>query len=95
MLDVTPSLTTLYVTVDDFCHSHPPKKRPGPQAPLRKRNHHLTIFAQPVPFQASGTLPLRPDQLARCLPYPAQPLTASNRLVRSCTQLIEASSCTW
>ncbi len=31
MLDVVDTfLTTLYVTVDDLCHSHPPNRKPGP-----------------------------------------------------------------
>src|SRR5918994_2051630 len=36
MLDVDTFLTTLYVIVDDFCHSHLPQqqRRPGPQASL-------------------------------------------------------------
>jgi hypothetical protein len=31
MLEVDTFLTTHYVIVDDFCQSHPPKKRPGLQ----------------------------------------------------------------
>jgi hypothetical protein len=47
MLDVDTFLTTLYVTVDDFCHSHPPIKRPGPQPSLSESEIiTLTIFAQ-------------------------------------------------
>ena len=34
MLDVDTFLTTLYVTVDDFCQSLPPKRKPGPDASL-------------------------------------------------------------
>jgi hypothetical protein len=35
MLDVVDTfLTTLYVMVDDFCQSQPPKRRPGPEASL-------------------------------------------------------------
>ena len=30
MLDVDTVLTTLYVIVDDFCHSLSPRRRPGP-----------------------------------------------------------------
>ena len=36
MVDVDTFLTTLYVTVDDFCHSHPAKKAtrsPKPPSP--------------------------------------------------------------
>ena len=42
MLDVDTFLTTLYVMVDDFCHSQPPKKRPGPEASL-SRSEVLTL----------------------------------------------------
>ena len=34
MLDVDTFLTILYVMVDDFSHSQPPKRRPGPEASL-------------------------------------------------------------
>jgi hypothetical protein len=34
MLDVDTFLTTLYVTVDDFCQSRTPKSQPGPEASL-------------------------------------------------------------
>ena len=34
MLDVDTFLTTLYVTVDDFCQSHTPKRKPGTHASL-------------------------------------------------------------
>ena len=32
MVDVDTFLTTLYVIVDDFCHTHSPRRRPGPEA---------------------------------------------------------------
>jgi hypothetical protein len=32
MLGVDTFLTTLYVMVDDFCHSHLPKRNSGPEA---------------------------------------------------------------
>jgi hypothetical protein len=34
MRDVDTVLTTLYVTVDDFCQSRVPKRKPGPEASL-------------------------------------------------------------
>jgi hypothetical protein len=47
MVDVDTFLTTLYVTVDEFCHSHPPRRRPGPQAsPSESEIITLTIFAR-------------------------------------------------
>jgi hypothetical protein len=40
-------LTTLYVMVDDFCQSHPPKRRPGPKATLSDSEVvTLAIFAR-------------------------------------------------
>ena len=47
MLDVDTFLTALYVMVDDFCHSQPPKRRPGPQASLSDSEViTLAIFAR-------------------------------------------------
>jgi hypothetical protein len=47
MLDVDTFLTTLYVMVDDFCHSQPPKRRPGPDASLCESEVlTLAIFAR-------------------------------------------------
>src|SRR3712207_4728251 len=47
MLDVDPFLTALYVIIDDFCHSRPPKRRPGPDASLSESEViTLAIFAR-------------------------------------------------
>jgi hypothetical protein len=47
MLDVDTFLTALYVMVDDFCHSQPPKRRPGPKASLSDSEViTLAIFAR-------------------------------------------------
>ena len=51
MVDVDTFLTTLYVMVDDFCHSHlptaPTPKKPGPQASLcASEVITLAIFAR-------------------------------------------------
>ena len=47
MVDVDTFLTTLYVMVDDFCQSHPPKRRPGPKASLSESEvATLAIFAR-------------------------------------------------
>jgi len=48
MLDVDTFLTTLYVIVDDFCHSHrPQQRRPGPEASLSAGEViTLTLFAR-------------------------------------------------
>jgi hypothetical protein len=90
MVDVDTFLTTLYVMVDDFCHSQPPKRRPGPQASLSESEViTLAIFARWGRFcgerdfyrYARGRLhdafPTLPDR------------SQFNRLVRSCVGLIE------
>ncbi len=90
MLDVDTFLTTLYVMVDDFCQSHPPKKRPGPQASLCESEIiTLAIFARWSRFSserdfyryATGHLreafPTLPDR------------SQFNRLSRSQANLIE------
>ena len=90
MLDVDTFLTTLYVMVDDFCQSQPPKRRPGPEASLSDSEVvTLAIFARWSRFAserdfyryASGHLrdafPTLPDR------------SQFNRLVRFCTELIE------
>jgi hypothetical protein len=47
MLDVDTFLTSLYVMVDDFCQSQPPKRRPGPDASLSESEVlTLAIFAR-------------------------------------------------
>ncbi len=47
MLDVDTFLTALYVMVDDFCQSQPPKRRPGPKASLSESEVvTLAIFAR-------------------------------------------------
>jgi hypothetical protein len=47
MVDVDTFLTTLYVRVDDFCHSYPPKTNPGPEASLSESEVvSLAIFAR-------------------------------------------------
>ena len=46
MLDVDTFLTTIYVMVDDFYHSQPSKRRPGPQTSLSESEVlTLAIFA--------------------------------------------------
>lgn len=90
MLNVDTFLTALYVMVDDFCHSHAPKRCPGPDASLSPSEViTLAIFARWSRFSsqrdfyryASGHLreafPTLPDR------------SQFNRLVRSCTELIE------
>ncbi len=90
MVDVDTFLTALYVMVDDLCHSHRPKRQPGPQASLSESEViTLAIFARWSRFSserdfyryATGHLksafPTLPDR------------SQFNRLVRSRTELIE------
>jgi hypothetical protein len=91
MLDVDTFLTTLYVMVDDFCQSRPPKRRPGPKASLSESEViTLAIFARWSRFASErdfyryaetslrGAFPTLPDR------------SQFNRLLRSYTELIEA-----
>jgi hypothetical protein len=90
MLDVDTFLTALYVMVDDFRHSHPPTKRPGPKASLSESEViTLAIFARWSRFAserdfyryASGHL----REAFPTLPERSQ----FNRSVRFHTELIE------
>src|SRR5688572_29094221 len=91
MVDVDTFLTTLYVTVDEFCHSHPPRRRPGPQASLSESEIiTLTIFARWSRFASERDF-YRYAQTNLIDAFPTLPSRSQfNRLVRSCTQLIEA-----
>ena len=90
MLDVDTFLTALYVMVDDFCHSHPPKKRPGPKASLSESEViTLAIFARWGRFRGERDFY---RYARRCLydAFPTLPDRSQfNRLVRSCVGLIE------
>jgi len=90
MLDVDTFLTTLYVTVDDFCQSRAPKTRPGPEASLcQSEAITLAIFARWSRFSSErdfyryatdhlrGAFPSLPDR------------SQFNRLVRLYTDDIE------
>src|SRR5215210_3106773 len=96
MLDVDTFLTTLYVTVDDFCQSRSPKRKPGPEASLSASEViTLSIFARWSRFvserdfyryaeanlrDAFPTCPTARSSTAVCAPAPS-----SSRL----------SPCTW
>jgi hypothetical protein len=91
MLEVDTYLTTLYVIADDFCHSQPSKKRPGPGASLsRSEVLTLAIFARWSRFNSERDFYRNADtnlrNAFRTLPDRSQ----FNRLVRSCTELIGA-----
>jgi|tagenome__1003787_1003787.scaffolds.fasta_scaffold20397483_1 hypothetical protein len=90
MVDVDTFLTILYVMVDDFCQTHPSKKRPGPEASLcQSEVIILAIFARWSRFASErdfyryayghmrGAFPTLPS----CPQF--------NRLVRLYTQSIE------
>jgi hypothetical protein len=91
MLDVDTFLTTLYVTVDDFCHSQPPKTRPGPKASLSESEViTLSIFARWSRFSSERDF-YRYAQSNLLDAFPTLPSRPQfNRLMRSCTKLIEA-----
>jgi hypothetical protein len=91
MVDVDTFLTTLYVTVDEFCHSHPPKRRPGPQPALSESEIiTLTIFARWSRFASERDF-YRYAQTNLLDAFPTLPSRSQfNRLVRSCSRLIEA-----
>jgi hypothetical protein len=91
MLDVDTFLTTLYVIADDFCHSRPPKKRPGPEASLcRSEVLTLAVFARWSRFGSERDFYRYADTKLRDA-FPTLPDRSQfNRLVRSYTELIEA-----
>jgi hypothetical protein len=91
MVDVDTFLTTLYVMVDDFCHSRLPTKKPGPQASLSASEViTLAIFARWGRFSSERDF----YRYARaCLrdAFPTLPDRSQfNRSVRSHDELIEA-----
>ena len=91
MLDVDTFLTTLYVIVDDFCHSQPPKKRPGPEASLsRSEVLTLAVFARWSRFNSERDFYRYADSKLRNA-FPTLPDRSQfNRSVRSHADLIEA-----
>jgi hypothetical protein len=91
MLDVDTFLTTLYVMVDDFCHSHSPTKKPGPQSSLcASEVITLAIFARWGCFSSERDF-YRYARTRLCNAFPILPDRSQfNRLVRYHTELIEA-----
>jgi len=90
MVDVDTFLTTLYVMVDDFCHSHSPTKKPGPQASLcASEVITLAIFARWGRFSSERDF-YRYATTSLCNAFPTLPDRSQfNRLVRSHEELIE------
>jgi hypothetical protein len=91
MLDVDTFLTILYVMVDDFSHSQPPKRRPGPKASLSESEVlTLAIFARWSRFTSERDFYRYAEANLREA-FPTLPDRSQyNRLVRSCAELIEA-----
>jgi hypothetical protein len=91
MLDVDTFLTTLYVTVEDFCHSRAPKSKPAPEASLcASEVITLSIFARWSRFNSERDFYRYADTELRDA-FPTLPNRSQfNHLVRSCAQLIEA-----
>ncbi|MCD6053420.1 MAG: hypothetical protein K0Q96_612, partial [Rubrobacteraceae bacterium] len=93
MVDVDTFLTTLYVIADDFCHSQPPRSRPGPDASLCESEViTLAIFARWSRFNSERDF-YRYAIGHLTDAFPTLPERSQfNRLLRSCTELIEGFS---
>ncbi len=90
MVDVDTFLTALYVMVDNFCQSRPPKRRPGPEASLSDSEViTLAIFARWGRFSSERDFYRYARRRLRDA-FPTLPDRSQfNRLVRSCAGLIE------
>jgi hypothetical protein len=90
MLSVDTFLTTLYVMVDDFCYSLPPKRNPGPEASLSESEViTLAIFARWNRFASERDFYRYARGYLRDA-FPTLPDRSQfNRLVRSHIELIE------
>jgi hypothetical protein len=84
-------LTTLYVTVDDFCQSRAPKSKPGPEASLSASEViTLSIFARWSRFASERDFYRYAETNLRNA-FPTLPNRSQfNRLLRSHTQFLEA-----
>jgi hypothetical protein len=91
MVDVDTFLTTLYVMVDDFCQSHSPTKKPGPQASLcASEVITLSVFARLSRFASERDFYRYAETNLRDA-FPTLPSRSQfNRLVRSCAEFLEA-----
>jgi Transposase DDE domain len=91
MVDMDTFLTTLYVMVDDFCHSHPPDSKPGPEPSLcASEVITLSVFARWSRFASERDFYRYADTKLRDA-FPTLPDRSQfNRLVRSHANLIEA-----
>ena len=91
MLDVDTFLTTLYVTVDDFCQSRVPKRKPGPESSLcASEVITLSVFARWSRFASERDF-YRYAQTNLTDAFPTLPSRPQfNRLLRFHADLIEA-----
>jgi hypothetical protein len=91
MLDVDTFLTTLYVIVDDFCQSHAPKRKPGPEASLSASEViTLSIFARWARFASERDFYRYAKTNLRDA-FPTLPSRSQfNRLLRLHTEFLEA-----
>jgi hypothetical protein len=91
MVDADTFLTTLYVTVDDFCQSRALKSKPGPEASLSASEViTLSIFARWSRFTSERDFYRYAETNLRAA-FPTLPNRSQfNRLVRSHTEFLEA-----
>jgi hypothetical protein len=91
MVDVDTFLTTLYVTVDDFCQSRAPKRKPGPEASLSASEViTLSIFARWSRFDSERDFYRYAETNLRDA-FPTLPNRSQfNRLLRFHTEFLEA-----
>ena len=91
MVDVDTFLTTLYVTVDDFCQSRAPKRKPGPEASLSASEViTLSIFARWSRFASERDFYRYAETNLRDA-FPTLPNRSQfNRLSRFHTEFLEA-----
>ena len=92
MVDLDTFLTTLYVMVDDFCQSQPPKRRPGPKASLSDSEVvTLAIFARWSRFASERDFYRYAEgHLLGAFPTTLPDRSQFNRLVRSNGDLVES-----
>ena len=91
MVDVDTFLTTLYVTVDDFCQSRAPTSKPGPEASLSASEViTLSIFARWSRFASERDFYRYAETNLRDA-FPTLPNRSQfNRLSRFHTEFLEA-----
>ena len=99
MVDVDTFLTTLYVMVDDFCHSHPPTlptKKPGPQASLcASEVITLAIFARWGRFSSERDFYRYARTSRAALFLPCQIAPSSTASCASIPRPLRRWPCTW